>query len=83
MSFFYMMDDLRYPFFSSFFLFSFFFFFCGGGGWSSSRWLFGTQLGLVSRSEVGGRAEARARRAVFAMALQSHPQQTPPAWPFS
>ena len=36
MSFFYMMDDLRYPFFS--------FFFCGGDGWSSSRWLFGTQL---------------------------------------
>ena len=56
------MDDLRYPFFLLFFLlfffFSFFSFFCGGGGggWSSSRWLFGTQLGLGSRSGVGGRA---------------------------
>ena len=39
-----MMDDLRYPFSLLFFLF-FFCFFCGGGGWSSSRWLFGTQLG--------------------------------------
>ena len=38
-----MMDDLRYLF-SLFFLF--FLSFCGGGGgWSSSRWLFGTQLG--------------------------------------
>ena len=44
MSFFYMMDDLRYLFFFFFLFFSFFFFF-GGGGWSSSRWLFGTQLG--------------------------------------
>ena len=42
-----MMDDLRYLFFSFFF---------GGGGWSSSRWLFGTQLVVWSRSEVGGRA---------------------------
>ena len=53
MSFFYMIDDLRYLF-SPFFLS--FFFFCGGGGWSSSRWLFGTQFGLGSRSVVGGRA---------------------------
>ena len=43
MSFFYMMDDLRYLF--SLFSFFFSFFYGGGGGWSSSRWLFGTQLG--------------------------------------
>ena len=41
MSFFYTMDDLRY----FFFFFSFFFSFFYGGGLSSSRWLFGTQLG--------------------------------------
>ena len=54
MSFFYMMDDLRYFFLSFFFFFSFLY--GGGGGWSSSRWLFGTQFGLGSRSVVGGRA---------------------------
>ena len=63
-----MMDDLRYLFLSFFLSF-----YGGGGGWSSSRWLFGTQLGLGSRSGVGGRAEARAREAVHcAMAQQSH-----------
>ena len=55
------------------FFFSFFFllWWRKGGGWSSSRWLFGTQLGLGSRSGL-----AVAQRCCGGRALQSHPTTT-------
>ena len=77
-----MMDDLRYFFFLLFFLF-FSFFYGGGGVLSSSRWLFGTQLGLGSRSVVGGRAEARGPAGGFAGASSPSPANTARAGPFN
>ena len=75
MSFFYMMDDLKYPFFPPFFLLSFLFFSFrggGGGGWFSSRWLFGTQLVVTQSGLRSSEASERSELCMVASKATQH-----------